>query len=79
MGRICPSRGGDNGTIDNRITMKQRRTKKREQLIQEIDRMIEQNQHEIGLAEQKKSNRIIGWLVVINAIIFTIIWLGDFK
>ena len=59
--------------------MKQRRTKKREQLIQEIDRMIEQNQHEIDLAEQKKSNRIIGWLVVINAIIFTIIWLGDFK
>jgi CHASE3 domain sensor protein len=58
--------------------MKQHR-KKREHLIQEIDRMIEENQQEIDRAEQKKSNRIMFWLAVVNAIIFTVIVLGDFK
>ena len=49
------------------------------ELIREIDRMIEENQQEIDRAEQKKSNRIILWLAVVNAIIFTVIVLGDFK
>ena len=59
-----------------------RKTKKQDTdrlIIAEIDRMIEQTQHEIDRAEQRKSNRIVGWLVVVNVIVFGIIWLGDFQ